>query len=133
MYAEFISDYSDLADDFITNTTEFDYYNEYAPASINFVAEEKEDLYIGSIITDFDLGTPYIRGDMTLTIDGEVFRRGGFSFGWVMFGFGILMSAISIYSLITYSSKDEIQRYEEQISQFNNNIEREQQETQNKE
>ncbi|MBK5112771.1 MAG: ABC transporter permease [Candidatus Heimdallarchaeota archaeon] len=120
LYAEFISDYSLLANSFISNTTEWVFYNEYTPATINLVATEKEDIHIGSIITYFDLGTPYIRGDMTIDVDGEIFRRSGYSFGWVMFGLGLVTSGFAIYSLITYSSKDEIKRYEEQITQYNN-------------
>ncbi|NPE10014.1 MAG: hypothetical protein GNW80_17170 [Asgard group archaeon] len=57
---------------------------------------------------------------MTITVDGEIFRRGGYSFGWILFGFGIITSGISVYSLITYRSSDEIKRYEEQITQYNN-------------
>ena len=135
LYAEFIDDYEQLADDFLENTTEYRNYNEYAPATINLVATEKTDIFIGSIITNFDISTPYIRGDMTVGVDGEIFRRSGYSFGWILFGFGIVISGFSIYSLITYRSSDEIKRYEEQITQYNNldsNLE-EQRETQKEE
>ena len=120
LYAEFIDDYEQLADDFLENTTHYRSYNEYAPATIDFVATEKTDIYIGSIITNFDIDTPYIRGDMSVAVDGEIFRRGGYSFGWILFGFGIVISGFSVYSLITYRSSDEIKRYEEQITQYNN-------------
>jgi ABC-type transport system involved in multi-copper enzyme maturation permease subunit len=119
LYGEFIEGYSDLAFDFLDNTTEYTFYNEYAPSSIDLVAIEKEDLHIGTIVTDFDLGTPYFRADMQITVDGEIFRRSGYSFGWVMFAAGLVSSGVAIYSLATYSSKDEIKRYEEQISQYN--------------
>ncbi len=135
LYAEFIDDYEQLADDFLENTTEYRNYNEYAPATINLVATKKTDIFIGSIITNFDISTPYIRGDMTVGVDGEIFRRSGYSFGWILFGFGIVISGFSIYSLITYRSSDEIKRYEEQITQYNNldsNLE-EQRETQKEE
>ncbi len=120
LYAEFIDDYEQLASDFLENTTEYTYYSEYAPATIDFVSIEKTDIYIASIITNFDLGTPYIRGGMTVTVDGEIFRRSGYSFGWILFGFGIVISGFAVYSLITYRSSDEIKRYEEQIKQYNN-------------
>ena len=120
LYGEFINDYEQLADDFLDNTTEYSYYNEYAPTTIDLVATEKTDIYIASIITDFDIFTPYIRGDMSVTVDGEIFRRSGYSFGWILFGFGIIISGFSVYSLITYRSSDEIKRYEEQITQYNN-------------
>jgi len=120
LFSEFIVDYSQLASDFLDNTTDYTYYNEYAPSTIDFVATEKTDFYIASIITDFDTSNPYISGGMTVTVDGEIFRRGGYSFGWVLFGFGIIISGISVYSLITYRSSDEIKRYEEQITQYNN-------------
>lgn len=121
LFTEFIDDYSLLASDFLENTTDYAFYNEYAPATIDFNATKKVDLYIASIITDFNLGTPYIRGDMSITVVGEIFRRGGYSFGWALFGLGIVISGISVYSLITYKSSDEIKRYEEQITQYNNN------------
>ena len=57
---------------------------------------------------------------MSVTVDGEIFRRSGYSFGWILFGFGIIISGFSVYSLITYRSSDEIKRYEEQITQYNN-------------
>ncbi len=120
LYTEFINDYEQLATDFLENTTDYTYYNEYAPATIDIVATEKSDLYFASIITDFDIATPYIYGSMIVTVDGEIFRRGGYSFGWVLFGLGIVISGISVYSLITYRSSDEIKRYEEQITQYNN-------------
>lgn len=120
LYTEFINNYLQLANDFLVNTTYHSYYNEYAPTTINFTAEEKTEFYIASIITDFDVATITISGEMTITVDGEIFRRGGYSFGWILFGFGIITSGISVYSLITYRSSDEIKRYEEQITQYNN-------------
>lgn len=120
LYTEFINDYEQLADDFLDNTTEYTYYNEYAPATIDFVATNKSNLYIASIITNFDLSTPYISGEITVTVDGEIFRRSGYSFGWILFGLGIVISGFAVYSLITYRSSDEIKRYEEQITQYNN-------------
>ena len=118
LYQGLIYDYSLLASDFLDNTTDYVNYNEYSPGEINYTATEKTELYIASIITDFDVNTNYIYGQMTVTVDGEIFRRSGYSFGWVMFGFGLIVSSISIYSLISYRSSDEIKRYEEQITLY---------------
>jgi ABC-type transport system involved in multi-copper enzyme maturation permease subunit len=133
MYTELMNDYSNLASSFLANTTEFASYLEDVPATINLVATEKVDLIIGSIITNFNLANPEIDGTMTVDIDGEIFRRSGYSFGWVLFGLGVVATGIAIYSLITYSSKDEIKRYEEQITQYNDseNGTEQQTETQN--
>ncbi|MHA1307399.1 MAG: ABC transporter permease [Candidatus Heimdallarchaeota archaeon] len=71
------------------------------------------------IIEDYDIVENQNLGyDVEIKIDGIVARTGGYVSGWVLVGSGIIFMAIATYSIVTYKSADEIKRYEEHISLF---------------
>ncbi|MFW9924478.1 MAG: hypothetical protein ACFFDW_14435, partial [Candidatus Thorarchaeota archaeon] len=82
---------------------------------INFISEEGGTYLIVNIVSYFDAYTyQYFDGVTQIDISGDIFRLAGYIFGWFVFGTGIIIMVVAIYSLITYSSEDEIKRYEEQ-------------------
>ncbi|MHA1187787.1 MAG: hypothetical protein ACTSSK_13110 [Candidatus Heimdallarchaeota archaeon] len=77
----------------------------------------KIDYKLVVIVQDFSTtGSSFLNYDAYITIDGIVSRTLGYSLGWVVFGVGILSGGFAIYSIVTYKSADEIQRYEEHIA-----------------
>jgi len=86
------------------------------PQSFTFSAPEKGTYYVVAIVTYFSTSySNYFYADVDIDISGEVYRIAGYAFGWTMFGLGLVIGGLSIYSLVTYSSADEIKRYEEQL------------------
>ena len=113
-----IDDYSILAEDILDEADKAVRLNTVdAPQTLTFTAPTRGSYYVVAIVTDFDtaFGSFFYAG-VSFDISGDVYRLAGYAFGWILFGFGIIISGFAIYSLISYSSADEIKRYEEQLA-----------------
>ena len=80
---------------------------------INYVSEQAEDIYIMIFVSYFDYTFDrYFYSNIDFILTGTINRLGGYIFGWVLVGLGMVFTGFAVYSLVTYSSEDEIKRYE---------------------
>ncbi|MHA1759984.1 MAG: ABC transporter permease [Candidatus Heimdallarchaeota archaeon] len=118
LYQNLVDVYSDRASTFILSQA--DYWTAIGPGETNTTVVSitaKIDYKLVVIVQDFSTtGSSFLNYDAYITIDGIVSRTLGYSLGWVVFGVGILSGGFAIYSIVTYKSADEIQRYEEHIA-----------------
>lgn len=118
LYPALIMEYLTIADEFVeeaeASTNQLIVDN---TQSIPYTASTPVTIYIMILVTYFDTSEyGYFNADVNFVLSGTMYRRGGYIIGWVIAGLGVTSSCLAIYSLATYSSEDEIQRYEEQIS-----------------
>ncbi|HUU77436.1 MAG TPA: ABC transporter permease [candidate division Zixibacteria bacterium] len=118
LYPTLITEYSIIADDFVeeavasTNQLYID-----IEQSIPYTASKAETIYCMILVTYFETSEyGSFNAEVNFVLSGTMYRRGGYIFGWVLAGLGVTTGCLAIYSLATYSSEDEILRYEEQIS-----------------
>lgn len=115
-FPSLIADYSTLANDVIEEANTGVFLNSDAQQSFTFTTPERGTYYVVAIVSQFSTTESYyFNADIRFDINGNVHRIAGYAFGWTLFGVGLVISGFSIYSLITYSSADEIKRYEEQL------------------
>ena len=80
---------------------------------INYESTKAEDFYVMIFVTQFDyIFDRYFYTNADFVLTGTINRLGGYVFGWILAGFGAITTGFAIYSLVTYSSEDEIKRYE---------------------
>lgn len=104
------------------------------PQSFTFTAPDRGTYYVVAIVTQLSTSeSNYFYASISLDITGDVFRITGYAFGWVLFGVGLAIGGLSIYSLATYSSADEIARYEEQLRLASSNVKSSQKSAKNSE
>ncbi|NHK32089.1 MAG: ABC transporter permease [Asgard group archaeon] len=123
-YNDLIYDYQVLAASFVNNATENVTFNAATSNSITFTAEEKGNYYLVVLPQWFNFGLydeVFIGRNTHIFVQGEVFRRTGYSFGYVLLGVGLISLGFASYSLATYDSAIEIQRYNEQVAKYNGN------------
>ncbi len=94
------------------------------PQTFDFTSTQRGTYYIVAIVTDFNTTASFnFNAQVNFDISGEAHRTTGYTFGWILFGSGLVIGGISIYSLATYSSADEIKRYEEQLKIVSSKVE----------
>ncbi|NHJ46416.1 MAG: ABC transporter permease [Asgard group archaeon] len=127
-YIDLTNDYFDLVDDLVADSVDSITFNSDTTNPIEIVADEKTD-YMFMVVVRHYLVTDLfdeIETNIDTIIQGEVYRRAGYSLGFILLGAGVFSLGFSIYSLTTYSSEVEIKRYQEQIAKYeghdNNNV-----------
>lgn len=120
-YDSLIDDYIVLATSFVNDTEESVTFNEGTSNSFSFTTEEKGNFYLVALPQWFNFvlyDDVFYGSGSSIWVQGETFRRTSYSFGYVLLGLGIFSLGFSIYSLATYDSAIEIQRYEEQVANY---------------
>ncbi|NHJ41356.1 MAG: hypothetical protein FK731_15090 [Asgard group archaeon] len=123
-YDSLIDDYQELAAGFVNNASDSVTFNPSSSNSLSFTAQEKGNYYLVILPQWFNLGLyeeVFFGRNTQILIQGQVFRRTGYSFGFILLGLGLASLGFASYSLATYDSAIEIQRYNEQIAKYNEN------------
>ncbi|MBN1331068.1 MAG: ABC transporter permease [Candidatus Heimdallarchaeota archaeon] len=111
--------YHNLVDDFIDQVEEsvsFTYYVQ--PMLLNYNISENGKYHIMVIVDWYDTSTDrFLASDIQIQITGEIYRKAGYSFGYIILSAGLVSMGFAIYSLVSYRSADEIQRYNERIAE----------------
>jgi ABC-type transport system involved in multi-copper enzyme maturation permease subunit len=124
-YDDLITDYQNLVLDFVSNSLEDVSFNVVSPNSFTYTAEEKGNYYLVILPQQLNFGLydeVFFGRNTRFLIQGEVFRRTGYSFGFVLLGVGLISLGFASYSIATYDSAIEIQRYNEQVAKYNGTI-----------
>jgi ABC-type transport system involved in multi-copper enzyme maturation permease subunit len=122
-YTSLINDYFDLVDDLILNAEAHiplgaEVNTDQNPITIT--ADEKTEYYFMLVVKSFDINDyiDHVQGTTVIYYSGEVFRRGGYALGYVMSGVGVVSIGFATYSIATYDSAIEIERYNQQIAKY---------------
>lgn len=119
LYQRLVNNYTSLAQSFVENNSRHVKLSENSPAKIDIQAEKKTTYSLVVLVTDFDMQEKEaFYSEFTIVIESSTFRRVGFIFGLVLLSCGVLGLGFAGYSFLTYSSADEIKRYEEQVKQY---------------
>lgn len=87
--------------------------------TLEYSTPQNQEINVALFVKEFN-ATQYsnIYDYVIIDITADTFRKGGYVFGWTVFGLGIISAGFSIYSLITYDSAIEIQRYEDKREKY---------------
>ncbi|MBD3189745.1 MAG: ABC transporter permease subunit [Candidatus Heimdallarchaeota archaeon] len=119
LYQQLVNNYTALALNFVLSTPKHVKLSENYQAKFNLQAEKKTTYSLAVLVIDFDVQEQEsFYCEFTTIIESSTFRRVGFIFGLVLLSCGILALGLASYSFLTYSSADEIKRYEEQVKQY---------------
>jgi ABC-type transport system involved in multi-copper enzyme maturation permease subunit len=125
-FPDLIANYSTMSTNYV-NRLDNKKMLEETYTSVTFTTPSRGEYYLVVITTNIDTTeTNFFNLRVQGIIDKTLKRIPGYIFGWVLIGFGVITGGLGIYSLITYSSADEIERYEEQVRKFDRKQEEEQ-------
>ena len=118
LYQDLVDDYALMTALFITSSTmDSTMISSGLDNSTTVSINQKVNYKIVVLLQDFDtIVSPDFSFVANILVDGVVMRTVGYSTGWITFSAGIIAGGFAIYSIVTYKSADEIQRYEEHIA-----------------
>ncbi|HUT80426.1 MAG TPA: ABC transporter permease [Candidatus Bathyarchaeia archaeon] len=113
--------YHSLVNDFIEQVEKSQSFNYYSqPCYFDYNITQSGKYHIMVVVDWYDISIDrFDARDILTIISGEVYRKAGYAFGYIILGFGLVVMGFATYSLITYKSEDEIKRYDEQIAKHN--------------
>ncbi|MEA2069708.1 MAG: ABC transporter permease, partial [Asgard group archaeon] len=86
---------------------------------ISLEANSRSTYMICVLTTSFNYSqNNFFYASIDMIMDGTFYRRYGYGIGWGIVCLGAISLGFSIYSFITYSSEDEIQRYNEHKERY---------------
>ncbi|NHJ87933.1 MAG: ABC transporter permease [Asgard group archaeon] len=125
-WVNYHSDYQSLASDFVDDSLESVSFNNYlSPVYLQYNITQNDKYHIVVLVDWYDLSMNEIDiRNINIFVQGEIYRKAGYAFGYIVFGCGLFSMGFALYSLITYRSADEIRRYNERIAEYadQNNI-----------
>ena len=88
--------------------------------SVSFEASSKTTLYCVLLIIEYNIipSAEFYGYDFGYIVEGTTSRIVNYALGFVGSVFGLILISTAIYSLATYSSAVEIERYEKKIAEY---------------